>query len=130
MKRKELILLNVAFSEVKVVGLAKEPSLKYFKLKIALSEEIAKMAEFERTAKEQTKPDDVEDESQLSELQFRNWKNAFEPVMADYQEQELEGFPDTRILTDDELYDCMLSSELNKEMNTEKKAVLMKYLVK
>lgn len=130
MKVKELIAFNEAFREVKVAGLAKEPAMKYFKLKIAVSEELSKIAGHEKVVKEQTKPDGIEDENNLTEQQFRSWKNAFEEVMADYGDQELEKFPDTQILSQDELYDNILSLETNQEMNTEKKALLMKYLLK
>ena len=130
MNKRELILFNEAFSQIKVSGLGKDSSIMFFKLKIAVSEEITKIAEYEKLVKEQTKPDDVQDENNLSDLQLHSWKNAFEEILTEYQRQEVENFPDTHILTEDELYDCILSSELNREMNTEKKSILMKFLLK
>lgn len=130
MNKRELIFFNEAFSQIRAVGLGKESSILFFKLKIAVSEEVTKIAEYEKLVKEQTRPDDVEDENNLSDLQLHHWKSAFEEILIEYQRQELENFPDTHILTQDELYDCILSSELNQEINTERKSILTKFLLK
>lgn len=130
MKRLELIEFNNAFSKVKVSGLSKEATMKYFKLKIALSEEVNKIKEHEKLAKEETKPEGVEDENKLTAQQFAAWRNAFDGVLEEYYREEQEKSPDTRILTEDELFNNILSSELNQDMSTEEKAVLVKYLLK
>lgn len=129
MKRQELIEFNNAFSKVKVSGLGKETSLKYFKLKIAISGEINQIKEYERIAKEETKPNDVEDENKLTTQQFAMWRNAFDGILEEYYNNELEKLPDTKILTEDELFNNILSSDLNQDMSTEEKSVLVKYLL-
>lgn len=130
MKRQELVNFNNALSKVKVGGLGKEAAMKYFKLKIALSEEINKIKEHEKVVKEETKPDGVEDENKLTSQQFALWRNAFDGILEEYYNEEAEKSPETRILTEDELFDHILSHELNQDMSTEEKAVLVKYLLK
>lgn len=130
MKRQELISFNNAFSKVKVSGLGKEASMRYFKLKIAVSEEVNKIKDHEKIAKEETKPDDVEDENKLTTQQFAAWRNAFDGALEDYYQEELEKSPETKILTEDELFTNILSSDLNQDMATEEKAVLVKYLLR
>ena len=130
MKRQELIEFNNAFSKVKVSGLGKEASLKYFKLKITVSEEINKIKEYEKVAKEETKPDDVEDEHKLTTQQFTTWRNAFDGILEEYYNEDLEKSPDTKILSEDELLNNIISNELNQDMTTEEKSVLVKYLLK
>lgn len=130
MKRHELVNFNNAFSKVKVSGLGKEATMKYFKLKIAVSEEIGKIKEHEKIVKEETKPDDVDDENKLTSRQFTTWRTAFDGILEEYYNEEPEKSPETKILTEDELFNHILSNELNQDMTTEEKAVLVKYLLK
>ena len=104
--------------------------MKYFKLKITVSEEINKIKEYEKVAKEETKPDDVEDEHKLTTQQFTTWRNAFDGILEEYYNEELEKSPDTKILSEDELLNNIISNELNQDMTTEEKSVLVKYLLK
>lgn len=130
MKKQELINFNNSFSKVKVSGLSRETSMKYFKLKIAVSEEINKISEHEKIVKEETKPCDVEDENKLTNKQFIDWRSAFDNVLEEYYGEDIEKEIETKILSEDELYNHILSSELNQDMTTEEKSILVKYLLK
>lgn len=127
--KSELILFNNVFSQVKVKGLEQQPYINYLHLKIKVSEII------EQVQKQQT--DGIK--NVLKELGYREGDKVPKDKEMDVNEKlnaVLEKLLsedvelDTHVLSQDDFFKCILDIEENKNMTTEQKASLMKFLVK
>lgn len=126
--KAELVIFHKVFSGVKF-KLDQQPCIDYLHLKIKISEEVEKI---ERSGREALKvvlaKFGYEDVKELPKDKIQEFEIALNGVGEKLQSEEVE--LDTHILTPDQLFSGVLDLEGNKDVSTEGKAILMKYLMK
>lgn len=128
MKKSELIALHNVFAKAKF-KLDQQPCIDLLHLKIKISEEGEKIDKLQDDAVKTI----------LAEFGCESAKDLPKDKIADFEEK-LTGVMnkmlsetvelDTHILTPDQLFSGILDLDENKDMSTEGKAILMKYLMK
>jgi hypothetical protein len=128
-KKADAYALNTAWKGTKVKGLSNEACKDYFHLKIKLTEVCDKLAK------------DTQDGSKLilAELGYKEGDKIPPEKLAEAQnkvngaleklyEEEVE--LNTHILSPDDLFNSLLNIDENKDLSTEDKSILVKYLMK
>lgn len=128
-KKSDLIAFNNVFSQVKVKGLEQQTFTDYLHLKIKTTE-IIEGVETSRTngIKIALKELGYNEGDKIPSDKKAYIEQKVSAAIKKLFDEEVE--LDTHVLTGDEFFNCILNIEENKDMTTEQKAVLMKYLVK
>lgn len=127
--KANLIEFNNIFSQVKVKGLEQQPCIEYLTLKVKISEEIEKI-EKSRTDGVQTvlKELGYKDGDKIPAEKQQEVNSKLNAVIDKLLKEEVD--IQTNVLSVDDFFNSILNIEENKDINTEGKATLMKYLVR
>ncbi|MCC8188382.1 MAG: hypothetical protein LIP08_13025 [Bacteroides sp.] len=130
LKVKDIVRFNEVFKDVKVSGLNKEATVEYLNLKICISELVEKFAEREKKIFKEAIPEGYKEGDKLPPEKYQEFKSLIDGLMEKFHNEPIKEEIDTHVLSLDELFDSVLNIEENKNISSEGKALLMKYLKK
>ncbi len=130
LKVKDMVRFNEVCQEVKVSGLSKEAPVAYLNLKIRISELVEKFAGREKKIFKKAIPEGYKAGDKWPPEKYQECRSLIHRLKEKFRDEPITEEIDTRVLSLDEFFGSVLNIEENKNISSEGKALLMKYLKK